>query len=261
MGIKKQVLTDAEGGERKSRLSDVRKNDRRSVRVSREVQDTRSAQGVEAAAKAGRETGPIDEARPSGPRETALTVELRSGNRDSGSASAGGPKTASQAFEDILARELYQNLNGDIVRHASVALKDGGEGTIRLSLRPESLGNVKIRLEMADNKITGHIIVETDEALRAFEREVTSLEQAFKDSGFEGADLDMSLASGDSGGEQQRGEGEASPFFSERFAAELAASRYDAALTDLERTDTPWTGSTVNGITPGNGQISVNMLI
>jgi flagellar hook-length control protein FliK len=140
-----------------------------------------------------------------------------------------------------------------------VVLKDGGEGTIRLSLKPESLGNVKIRLEMADNKITGHIIVESDEALRAFEREVSSLEQAFKESGFEGADLEMSLASGNgSGAEQQRNDGEASPFFSERFAAERAASQYDVSI---ERTDTLFAGDTANGMKPGNGQISVNMLI
>ncbi|GHV91516.1 hypothetical protein AGMMS50268_20190 [Spirochaetia bacterium] len=254
-GTRKQALVDAEG-DRKSRLGEAKNRDKRRDRLNVEVRDLRT-QGE--GAQTVRETGHADEARPlSGSGETELTVELHQDKRGSEAASAGGEKTASQAFEDILARELHQNLNGDIVRHASVVLKDGGEGTIKLSLRPESLGNVKIRLEMADNKITGHIIVESDEALRAFEREVSSLEQAFKESGFDGADLEMSLASGNDGGagQQWRGE-EASPFFSERFAAELAASQYDA-LT--ERTDTPW-AEMANGLKPGNGQISVNMLI
>jgi hypothetical protein len=257
-GMKKQAMVDG-GDERRERQGEAKNRDKRRDRVSLEVRDLRASREPQGGPQAIRESGHADEARPlGGSRETELTVELRQGNRGSEPASTGGEKTASQAFEDILARELHQNLNGDIVRHASVVLKDGGEGTIRLSLKPESLGNVKIRLEMADNKITGHIIVESDEALRAFEREVSSLEQAFKESGFEGADLEMSLASGNGGGGQQWREGEASPFFSERFASELAASRYDAAL---ERTDTPWAGETANGLKPGNGQISVTMRI
>lgn len=261
MGMKKQVPAGTEG-EGKNRLSEAKNRDKRREKAGLEVTDLRSGHGAEggaeAVAKAGREIGHADEARPlSGAhQEIELTLELGQDNRGP---PAGGEKTASQAFGDILARELHQNLNNDIVRHASVVLKDGGEGTIRLNLKPESLGNVKIRLEMADNKITGHIIVESDEALRAFEREVASLEQAFKDSGFEGADLEMSLASGNGDGAgQQRNNGEASPFFSERFASELAANRYDASI---ERTDTPWAGNTADGMKPGNGQISVNMLI
>jgi flagellar hook-length control protein FliK len=155
----------------------------------------------------------------------------------------------------MLARELNQTLNGDIVRHASIMLRDGGAGTIRLSLKPESLGTVKIRLEMAENKIAGQIIVESDEALRAFEREIRSLEQSFRDSGFEGASLEMALA-GDGGQNgaagQWKGE-EARPFFSPR----LAASRYDAAGETA--------GSEIPGFggAPGRGPVlpQVNMLV
>ncbi|MDR2096484.1 MAG: flagellar hook-length control protein FliK [Treponema sp.] len=103
-------------------------------------------------------------------------------------------------FGDVLARELNQGLSTDIVRHASVILRGGDSGLIRLTLKPETLGNVKIRLEMSENKIIGHIIVESREALRAFEQEAPVLEAAFREAGFEGASLDMSLASGDGSG-------------------------------------------------------------
>jgi hypothetical protein len=71
--------------------------------------------------------------------------------------------------------------------------------------------------------------VESNEALRAFEREIQSLEQAFKDSGFNGASIEMSVSSDNSGNrENGRGKGEeASPFFSERLF--LAVSGYEAA--------------------------------
>jgi flagellar hook-length control protein FliK len=104
-----------------------------------------------------------------------------------------------------------------------MVLKDGGEGLIRLSLKPESLGNVKIRLELSENKIAGHIIVENSDALRAFERELPVLEAAFKDSGFSGASLELAQNSADEAGGQRNREGV--PFYSER----LAASGYEAS--------------------------------
>jgi flagellar hook-length control protein FliK len=85
---------------------------------------------------------------------------------------------------------------------------------------------------MAENRITGHIIVESEEALRAFEREISSLEQAFRDSGFEGANLEMSLAADGREAQQQWQEAEASRFLS----GQIAASRYDATV---ERMDMP----------------------
>jgi hypothetical protein len=163
---------------------------------------------------------------------------------------AGGTGT----FEEILARELRQTLNGDIVRHAQVILRDGGEGIIRLSLKPESLGNVKIRLELTENKIAGRVIVESGEALRAFEREMASLEQAFRDSGYESADLGAFLAQDGqgSGGEGPRDQ----PFYSSRFAEDRAASRYDEALEKIYPSGLEDSGP---GFRPGIG--SINMLV
>jgi hypothetical protein len=171
-----------------------------------------------------------------GSGETELIVELRPGRgyqEDPGALREGRP--ASPSFEDVLARELRQNLNGDIVRHASFVLKDGGEGIIKLSLKPESLGNVKIHLEMTENKIAGRIVVENDEVLRAFEREMASLEQAFKDSGFAGASLEMAVASGGPGRHGENPE----PGFYEKQQARLAASGYDASGDSPEGTAGP----------------------
>jgi len=134
------------------------------------------------------------------------------------------------------------------VRHASVVLRDSSEGTIRLALKPESLGNVKIRLEMAENKITGHITVESEEALRAFEREVTFLEKAFVESGFEGASLEMSLAADGGGAEQWReAEGDAS------LAMRIGASNYEAAAAE-------WTEMPADLDYYYQGTMSINVL-
>jgi hypothetical protein len=88
---------------------------------------------------------------------------------------------------------------------------------------------VKVRLEMAENKITGHIIVESNEALRAFEREIHSLEQAFRDSGFAGASLDMALAGDDRQNSREQWD-EAQALFSIR----AASSSYDAMAETVD---------------------------
>jgi flagellar hook-length control protein FliK len=139
---------------------------------------------------------------------------------------------ASRNFADMLSRALGDTLSNDIARQASIVLRDGGQGAIRLSLKPETLGSVKIRLELAENKITGTIFVSSEEAYRAFEKEVHSLEQAFKDSGFESADLNTAFASGDGRNGRQWDEAETRRYFSERFVAE----RYDA----VEAVESGW---------------------
>jgi hypothetical protein len=155
------------------------------------------------------------------PRE--ITMELRLPDNASHAQNASQTTwevKASSALENMLARELHQNFNGDIVRHASMALRDGGEGTIKIALKPESLGNVKIRLEMADNKITGHIVVESEEALNAFRKEISSLEQAFRDSGFSNADLNLSLTSEGQNAQEQE---------ENSFNQSMVSSRYESS--------------------------------
>jgi hypothetical protein len=240
-----------------TRLSESRSKERRRDKITLEVRDfrTREEQGPGLPVSQNLRLGETRTTAGSG--ETELVVELRGGNpgrETPQAAEQNWESRAGRSFEDFLARELHQNLNGDIVRHASVALRDGGAGSIRLALRPETLGNVKIRLEMADNKVTGHIIVESEEALRAFERELASLEQAFRDSGFDAADLDMSLG----GGGTDRGWGEGADHSS--MPEHLAALRYDAASERMEPPDFA-AMETPRGIFTRNGRITVNMLV
>jgi hypothetical protein len=217
-----------------------RKITRRRERFSLEVADLR---------RGGAEAGSAEQVKGSSgemsPGDREMVLELRplqernavfGENRETG--------RAGESFEQILARELNGDLSADIVKQAAIVLRDGGEGTIRLSLKPETLGKVKIRLEMAENKISGHIIVESEEALRAFEREIHSLEQAFKDSGFGEATLSTALDYRNDG-RQWKEEGP-SPFYSPR----LIASNYDGELSEAS-----------GGYASGFGYAAVNMLV
>jgi hypothetical protein len=181
--------------------------------------------------------------------QAEIRVEPGLKGRDGGADSGKAGNSWSQGPENALALELRENLGADIVKQASILVRNQQEGTIRLTLKPETLGNIKIRLEMAENKITGHIVVESSEALKAFERELPVLEKAFRDSGFSEASLDMSMAgNGESYGREQEG-GEF-----RNLSPAQAAFRYDAGTVERE--------SISQGFFPENpGQKAVNMLV
>jgi flagellar hook-length control protein FliK len=171
--------------------------------------------------------------------EAHITVDLGSAPRGSGQGAAGADygvgAAGRQGFETALARELQGGLGYDIVREAQVLTRGGGEGTIRLSLKPEVLGNIKIRLEMIENKIRGNIVVESGEALRAFTRELGALEQSFRDAGCSDAALELSLAQGDAAGADGRGGGggkNAQPDFAQSIGQTFAGLRYEAEMED-----------------------------
>lgn len=160
--------------------------------------------------------------------EGKKSVELDLAIDRSGSVSATGgresfqgesPKAVaspvSRDFSTVLAEQLKETWNKDIVSSAHIVLKDGDAGTIRLRLHPESLGGVKIELNLADNNISGKIIVESDAAKSAFEKNMAQLQDAFKQGGFESARLEVQVGSGNSGG-SGGGEEAAKPFWSER---------------------------------------------
>jgi len=199
----------------------------RKEKVSVEVQDFRtntssqtSAANTAALGETARAAGPVQE----------VTLDLSLGDiaRHNSQAQVSWDAKSGAAMENLLARELHQNFNGDIVRHAQMILRNGGEGIIRLALHPETLGNVKIHLEMAENKITGHIFVESEESLNAFRREIAALEQAFKDSGFAEATLDLSMS--DNGARNQEHE---NPGFFAMDAASSYEESYDARTSPV----------------------------
>lgn len=114
--------------------------------------------------------------------------------------------SAGSNFQAMLANQIQENA-GEIVKAGNIVLKDNDVGSIKLILHPESLGNVKIDLQVNEKNISGKIIVETQEAFNAFKETAENLKQAFVQSGFESAGLELSLANqnfaGNHSGENQ----------------------------------------------------------
>ena len=102
------------------------------------------------------------------------------------------------------ASHLRENLSPEIVKQSSIILRDNNSGEIRLTLRPEQLGSVRIRISMTDNQLTGRIIVDNAAAKEAFDQNLETLHRAFREGGFETSSLDVTV--GGSGGRSRGAE-------------------------------------------------------
>ncbi|MBP5403063.1 MAG: flagellar hook-length control protein FliK [Treponema sp.] len=96
-------------------------------------------------------------------------------------------------FQAMLENQITENA-ADFVKAGNIVLKDNNVGNINLILHPESLGNVKISLELSDKVITGKILVSSQEAFNAFNSTQNSLKAAFIESGFDAANFDIAYA-------------------------------------------------------------------
>ncbi len=123
-----------------------------------------------------------------------LTMDLAS-NGEKNILSLDGQSAAADGsnFQAMLKNQITQNA-GEFVRAGNIVLRDNDSGTINLVLHPESLGNVKIGLELSGKTVMGHIVVASREAFNAFGDGADVLRNAFIQSGFEDAKFDVSFA-------------------------------------------------------------------
>lgn len=142
-------------------------------------------------------------------------------------------------FQEMFNQQIETSVP-EFVKAGRLVLRDNNSGSVNMILKPESLGNVKISLNVSDKVITGQITVNSKEAYEAFKENLENLKQAFQDSGFENASLNLSLASDNSGssafaqGERQEASNE---FFSNKVYGNYTASAEDedAALVGESR--------------------------
>lgn len=121
---------------------------------------------------------------------------------------------SSSTFQQALTQQI-QNFAPDFVKAGTFILKNNDSGTINLNLNPESLGNVKLHLELSDNVITGQITVSSKEAYESFKQNIENFKQAFLNNGFEDVSFNLSFASNTGSGDFQN---ENKGFLQEYFA-------------------------------------------
>ncbi len=124
-----------------------------------------------------------------------MTLDLSGQQAEKNIMSLDGQSAAADGstFQAMLKNQIAQNA-GDFVRAGNIVLRDGDQGQINLILHPEGLGNVKITMEVSGKDLTGHITVNSREAMEAFGQNADALREAFIQSGFEDATFDVSFA-------------------------------------------------------------------
>ncbi|MCQ2594712.1 MAG: flagellar hook-length control protein FliK [Treponemataceae bacterium] len=145
-------------------------------------------------------------------------------------------ETSKSTFASMLSTEIKNNA-GDFVKNGLITLRDGNKGSINLILHPEELGNVKIRLELSDKILTGKIIVSSEEAYGAFKNNIETLRQAFIDSGFENAGLELAFASSENGdeaaGQEKQKQNPKAYVYSDALPLAAGAEDFDGSYFEL----------------------------
>lgn len=139
-----------------------------------------------------------------------------------------------QTFSTMLSQELKNNA-ADFVKTGQIVLRDNNAGLIRLTLHPESLGNVKISLELSgDKKISGKIEVSSKEAYDAFNENLNGLSDAFVEGGFESAGFDLSWSGqgSESGARQETSTKIISPFYASSVPDVMSATESSDSVRD-----------------------------
>ncbi|MCD1654827.1 flagellar hook-length control protein FliK [Treponema zuelzerae] len=157
-------------------------------------------------------------------------------DRGEGMYSRGPAEGGQNSFTRMLSSEISAQ-SSEFVKAGQIILRDNNSGVIRLTLHPESLGSVQIRLDLSDRKINGKIIVSSQEAWDAFSDNLTGLSEAFTEGGFESAGFDLSWSGeGSSYGKQAEAEAaKISPFY---------ASSIPSVMSDGSSADTRISGIT-----------------
>jgi flagellar hook-length control protein FliK len=115
----------------------------------------------------------------------------------------------------------------ELLRAANLVLRDGG-GEIRLVLKPESLGSVRIRMNLVDNKIEGRIIVDSSTVKHVFDASVDALRRALTAEGFQTGSLQVSVGGQGADADGRRDE---QP---QRVARAAAVGGFDRSVPELE---------------------------
>jgi len=150
---------------------------------------------------------PVEEAGSDASRASSFESLRADGNATTGHPTRGAAaatRSGGQAVE--LRQALNEQLNGEIVRSARLIVRGSDRGEIRLNLKPESLGSVRIALQMQDGHIAGRIIVDNQSVREAFEQNLAALQKAFAEGGMDASGLEVSVAdSGRDSGETEDG--------------------------------------------------------
>jgi flagellar hook-length control protein FliK len=80
----------------------------------------------------------------------------------------------------------------EVVKQTGIILKEGGNGEIRLVLKPENLGSIRIRLALSESSLEGRIVVDNNSVKELVESSLDNLKNALRLEGYQ-TNLELSV--------------------------------------------------------------------
>lgn len=142
-------------------------------------------------------------------------------------------------------RDVYKGMSREVVEQVKVNITKSavkGIDKIDISLKPEDLGHIEIKMQIGkDGKLQAHIISTRPETMEALQKEMQSLEKAFNDAGFqtdEGS-LSFSFRDGNQANQNQERENGLRSFIGDIFEKEAGNDLLGDAFQNQS-----WNGTT-----------------
>lgn len=140
-------------------------------------------------------------------------TEAASGSKATSSAQAGSGaaqqgREASRTASVFKPAPTHKAPDPGLVEQIRVKITKGAMNgdTIRIHLRPESLGKVDIRLEVHEGRVSAHVVADTREALDLLKADARNLERALQDSGLKTDSSSLNFSLRGEGSQQQAGQ-------------------------------------------------------
>ena len=97
------------------------------------------------------------------------------------------PRSAATEF----ARKLDAQAGNEIVKQIKIVLNRASAGEVRINLKPDNLGRVRVQIRLEDNRLRGRFFVESAAAREVLKGALDGLQTKLLESGFSSVDLEM----------------------------------------------------------------------
>jgi len=105
---------------------------------------------------------------------------------------AQAPALEASARTTRASANFEQRFIPEVVKQTGIILKDGGNGEIRLVLKPENLGSIRIRLSLSESSLEGRIVVDNNSVKELVESSLDNLKNALRLEGYQ-TNLEVSV--------------------------------------------------------------------
>jgi flagellar protein FlbC len=116
----------------------------------------------------------------------------REGGTDGQPKAPAAPSGSSSTTAQEAVERLRDMAGSELLRASNMIIRDGG-GEIRLVLKPESLGSIRIRMNLVDNHIEGRIVVDNSAVKQLVDGSIDALTRALTAEGFQTGSLQVSV--------------------------------------------------------------------